>query len=110
MVSFKVITTPKALSQLDEYLDYIQYTLLNDQAANAVWKDALETVNKLENIAGSLQPCDDIDLRELGYYKINFLHHRYVMIYRIDGDVAYVEAIYHQLQDYENTFLDSLSD
>lgn len=30
------------------------------------------------------------------------------MLYRIEGTTAYVDAIYHQLQDYENTFADEL--
>ena len=43
MDSFDVIISPKALSQLNDYIDYLQYTLLNDQAAYNVWQDALET-------------------------------------------------------------------
>jgi hypothetical protein len=43
MDSFNVIISPKALSQLNSYIDYLQYTLLNDQAAYSVWQDALET-------------------------------------------------------------------
>lgn len=80
------------------------------QAANAVWHDAIETVNELETVAGSLRKCGDPKLNELGYRKINFIHHKYVMIYRIESETAFVEAIYHQLQDYENVFLDSISD
>ena len=109
MVSYKVITSPNALSQLDSYIDYIQHTLLNEQAANAVWDDAVKTTTELENVAGSLRFCDDPDLKALGYRKISFIRHRYVMIYRIENNTAYVEAIYHQLQDYENIFMDSLS-
>lgn len=30
------------------------------------------------------------------------------MIYRIEGTTVYVDAIYHQLQDYENIFADEL--
>ena len=39
---------------------------------------------------------------------IDYLRHRYPILYRIEGTTAYVEAIYHQLQDYENTFADEL--
>ncbi len=46
MDSYNVIISPKALSQLNSYIDYIQqHTLLNDQAAHSVWQDALETRN-----------------------------------------------------------------
>ncbi len=41
-------------------------------------------------------------LKKNGYHLINFLRHRYLMLYRIEGKTAYVDAIYHQFQDYEN--------
>ena len=37
-----------------------------------------------------------------------FLRHDYVMLYRIEENVVYVEAIYHLLQDYENLFLNDI--
>lgn len=74
MDSFDVIISPNALSQLNRYIDYIQYTLLNVSAASNVWQDALETRKRLSLVAASL--------------------------------LVYVDAIYHQLQDYENTFID----
>lgn len=54
---FNVIILPKALSQLNDYIEYLQYTLLNDQAARNVWQDALDTREQLSNVAGSLNPC-----------------------------------------------------
>lgn len=47
MDSFDVIILLKALSKLNNYIDYLQYTLLNDQAAYNVWQDALETRDQL---------------------------------------------------------------
>ena len=38
---FKVDISPTASRQLERYVDYIQYTLLNDDAADAVMQDAL---------------------------------------------------------------------
>ena len=108
MGSFKVIISPQALSQLQDYISYIQFTLLNEQAAKNVWEDALETRDVLSETAGSLKLCENSTLNKLGYRKINFIHHRYVMLYRVEGDVAYVDAIYHQLQDFETTFSDDL--
>lgn len=104
MDSFDVIISPKALSQLNDYIDYLQYTLLNNQAARNVWQDALDTRERLSKIAGSLRLCLNPQLKKSGYRSINFLRQRYVMLYRIEGQTAYVDAIYHQLQDYENTF------
>ena len=79
MVSYNVVISPKALSQLNDYIDYIQYTLFNSQAAEAVWSDALETTVRLETIAGSLQPCSHPKLKEYGYYPILFTDHNDVI-------------------------------
>lgn len=109
MDSFEVIISPKALAQLNDYIDYLQYTLLNDQAAYNVWQDALETRNRLSKIAGSLALCSQPLLQKNGYRIINFQRHRYLMLYRVEGQTAYVDAIYHQLQDYESIFTDILN-
>lgn len=109
MDSFEVIISPKALFQLNDYIAYLQYTLLNDQAAYNVWQDALETRNQLSKIAGSLKFCTHPLLKKNGYRAIHFMRHRYIMLYRVEGSTAYVDAIYHQLQDYENTFADELN-
>lgn len=108
MDSYNIIVSPKALSQLNSYIDYIQYTLLNDQASRNVWQDALETRNLLSSIAGSLKYCRHPQLKEKGYRAIHFKHHRYTMLYRVEGTDVYVDAIYHQLQDYEDIFADEL--
>ena len=109
MDSYNVVISPKALSQPNDYIDYIQYTLVNDQAAYNVWQDALDTRKKLSEVAGSLKFCAHPLLKKYGYHQMNFLRHRYLMLYRIEGQTAYVEAIYHQLQDYENIFAAELN-
>lgn len=109
MDSYNVIISPKALSQLNSYIDYIQYTLLNEQAAQNVWQDALETREQLSTAAGSLKYCTHPQLKKYGYRSINFKRHRYLMLYRIDEKTVYVDAIYHQLQDYENIFAHGLN-
>ena len=108
MDSFEVIIAPKALEQLNEYIGYIRYTLLNPIAAELVWNDAVETQDELMTVAGSLKLCDHPVLHQLGYHAIGFKKHKYVMLYRLDGNKAYVEGIYHQMQDYENTFASDL--
>lgn len=63
MDSFDVIISPKALSQLNDYIDYLQYTLLNDQTAYNVWQDALEIHDQLSKVAGSLKLCTHPQLK-----------------------------------------------
>lgn len=104
MDSYDVIISPYALAQLDSYISYVRYTLLNPIAAERIWRDALETRQQLSNVAGSLKLCDDPDLHRLGYHAIDFTKHKYVMLYRIEARTAYVDAVYHQMQDYEHTF------
>lgn len=108
MDSYKVQFSDIAGTQLDAYIVYIQYELMNDQAAASVWSDFAETSKELEKVAGSLKFCDTPELRERGYRKIRFLHHRYVMLYKIVDGVVRVDGIYHELQDYEHIFTEML--
>ena len=110
MDTYKVIISPHARSWLISYHDYLQKILLNEQAAKSMWEDALLTIDRLSFLAGSLRFCQTPALRKLGYHIIRFKSHRYLMIYRTDKDTAYVEAVYHELQDYEALFSDRLSD
>ncbi len=73
----------------------------NQQAAISVADDFDETIARLSHVAGSLKLCDDSVLRAKGYRTIRFRKHKYLMVYTVDGDRAYVEGIYHDLQDYE---------
>ena len=109
MVSYDVVISPKALSQLNDYVDYIQYTLLNPQAAELVWQDAIATRDQLSKVAGSLGLCRNQTLRDLGYRCIGFKKHKYAMLNTVDGTTAYVDAIYHMQQDYENTFANEVN-
>ena len=45
MVSYKVIVSPKALAQLDDYVSYVHYTLLNPIAAKSMLNDAKDAFN-----------------------------------------------------------------
>lgn len=104
MDSYKVVMTDDAMSMLNDIVDYINYELLNDIAADNVYADALKTVDKLEDLAGSLNHCTNETLAKLGYRKIHFLKHSYVFIYKIYDDTAVIEGTYHDSQDYENRF------
>lgn len=46
--------------------------------------------------------CDNPRLCRLEYHRINFLNHKYFMLYRIVDDIVFVDNIFHELQDYEN--------
>lgn len=103
MVS-KVIISNLAQQQLDSYVLYILLEKNNPQAAKSVTEDALNTRDRLLDTADSLRFLDDEELAALGYRKILFKSHDYLFIYRVVDNTAYVEAAYHQLQDYESLF------
>ena len=57
---------------------------------------------RFTHVAGSLKLCENPRLRMHGYRRINFLNHRYFMMYRIVENIVFVDNIFHELQDYEN--------
>lgn len=70
-------------------------------AAKNLLDDFEMTKSNLERVAGSLAACQNPRLKELGYKRINFISHRYFMLYRIEDDKVIVDNIFHELQDYE---------
>ena len=71
MVS-KVIISPHAQQQLENYVLYVLLEKENAQAAKSITEDALITKNRLLDIADNLRYLDDKDLADLGYRKILF--------------------------------------
>ena len=101
-MGYKVVLTSQAKTHFREIINYLFYELENPQAATNVADDFDETVELLSSVAASLNLCDDESLRMKEYRTIHFRRHKYLMVYSIDGSTAYVEGIYHDLQDYEN--------
>jgi plasmid stabilization system protein ParE len=104
-MDYDVQLTEDAEQDLDRYVKYLLFVKKNEQAANNLLNDFEATINSLKQVADSLNYCENKGLRELGYRRINFLSHRYFMLYRIDGDIAVVDNIFHELQDFENKLI-----
>jgi plasmid stabilization system protein ParE len=101
-MDYKVIITDDAEADLERFISYLLFVKKSLQAASNVLDDFEQTKNELSHVAGSLKDCDNPRLQKDGYKRINFLHHRYFMLYRIEGDTAIVDNIFHDLQDYEH--------
>ncbi len=101
-MEYKVVITEDAEADLDGYIRYLLFEKKSIQAAQNVLNDFEATKASLSKIASGLKPCDNPKLREYGYRRINFMSHRYFMLYRIEGNMAIVDNIFHELQDYEN--------
>lgn len=101
-MEYKVVVTSDAEEDLDRFIRYLLFEKRSEQAATNVLNDFEATIRSLSQVAGSLKLCDNPRLKTLGYRKINFLSHRYFMLYRIEDEMVYVDNIFHELQDYEN--------
>lgn len=104
-MEYKVVITTDAEEDLDGFIRYLLFEKKNEQAASNVLDDFEVTKQSLVRVAGSLKLCDNPKLREFGYRRINFLSHRYFMLYRIEDNVAIIDNIFHELQDYENKMM-----
>ena len=101
---YNVEMTERAKEQLDVFVRYLVLDLKNPQAASNLLDDAVDTEESLAFVAGSIPYCSDPDLQKREIRKIHFTKHRYLWLYRVEDDTAYVMAMYHELQDYENIF------
>ena len=101
-MTYKVVVTRDAEENLDNFIKYLIIEKKNMQAAENVLNDFDTAIESLKHVAGSLKLCENPKLRQLGYRRINFLNHRYFMLYRIVDQVVFVDNIFHELQDYEN--------
>ena len=101
-MDYKVVVTSDAEEDLDRFLQYLLFEKKNEPAAGNILDDFGDTLNCLKNVAGSLSLCENQRLRALGYHRINFLRHRYFMLYRIEENTVFIDDIFHELQDYEN--------
>ena len=104
-MDYKVLVTKDAGADLDRYIWYLIYEKGNHQVAKNALDDFEETKEHLVKVAGCLKYCDNPKLKRLGYKRINFIKHRYFMLYRIVEDEVVIDAIFHELQDYENKMI-----
>ena len=101
-MDYEVVITSKAQTYFEGFLSYLAVYLSNPYAAKRLLDDFSLTKEALSISAGSLALCENPKLSALGYRKIRFRHHRLSMLYRLLKNTAVVDAIFHDLQDYEN--------
>ena len=101
-MDYRVVVTKDAEEDLDSFIKYLIFEKKSMQAAQNVLNDFDATIESLKHVAASLKLCDNPRLRQMEYRRINFLNHKYFMLYRIVDNVVFVDNIFHELQDYEN--------
>ena len=108
-MAYKVFITSYAMKQLERYIEYTVHELKNKYAAREIISDAERTKKRLEIVANNLPLCENEMLARYGYRKIFLKKHRFFMVYRIDNGSVIVEAMYHELQDYEAIFSNKMN-
>lgn len=101
-MDYNIIITKDAQDDLDLFIDYLVNEKKNSYAAKNVLNDFEETIEILKVVAGSLKLCDNPKLKKYNYHRINFIKHKYFMLYRIENNNVYVDRIFHELQDFVN--------
>ncbi len=101
-MDYRIVVTKDAEEDLERFIKYLMFEKESVQAAQNVLNDYDATIECLKHVAGSLKLCDNPRLHRLEYHRINFLNHRYFILYRIVDNVVFVDNIFHELQDYEN--------
>lgn len=101
-MGYKVIATEQAKKDYRNIVGYLLYKLYNVQAATHFADEYTMTVKELTNVAESLTYCKNPRLAALGYRRINFKEMNYFFLYRVEGDIVYIDDIFHGSQDYEN--------
>ena len=99
---YKVLATDDVESDLDQFIRYLLNDKMNEQAARNLIVDYQNTIQKLANVAGSLKLDDDPKCAALGYRRIHSENHRYFLMYRVENDIAIIDRMFHDLQDYRN--------
>lgn len=100
-MKYKVEMTEDAERDIDEFVNYLISEKKNEQAAGNLMDDLEETIVSLSTIAGNLKYCENPRLRQFGYRRMNFLSHRYFILYRIIDDTVIIDNVFHELQDFE---------
>ena len=100
-MNYEVVVTLDAKEDLEGFINYLLVEKKSRQAAKNLLDDFEAAKQSLETVADSIKLCDNPRLKALGYRRINFLSHRYFMLYRIEGNQVIVDNIFHELQDYE---------
>ena len=104
-MDYKVIITEDAEADIDSFVHYLLFEKKNEQAACNLIDNFESTIAVLAHSAESLKMCENQNLKDLGYRRINFISHRYFMLYRVEEGKVFVDNIFHELQDYENKMI-----
>ena len=97
--TYKVHVSEDAEYDFEKAVEYLVLEKRNVQAALAIADDYDETLDSLGSVAGSLKLINEEPFHSEEYRIIRFRRHRYYFVYKVEGNVAIVDRMLHELQD-----------
>ena len=104
----RVVYSPKALADLDEIFDYISNKLANPIAAESIVNGILDTADMLKDHSEIGKPLYFSDDIFSGYRYL--VYRNYLVFYRINNDIAYIDRILYGKRDYICLLIKDLTD
>ena len=104
MALYVVELTDRAQDHFRGHIGYILDHFKNPDAAWELYDAFIQAQNELADHPETAPLCTDPALSAFNYRRKMILNTRYLCICRIEGDIVWIEGVYHELQDYENLF------
>ena len=105
-MGYNVIMTLRAKDHLRKIVRYLIVDLGNEQAARSLKQAIQQTIQFLEYGADTLRFLSDPELQKYGYKRITIGKTRYFFVYRIEANTVWIDAMFHEQQDYPKLFWD----
>ena len=100
-MAYSVSFSDEAFEQYIECVEYLQYILENHQAAASLIEDVDKGLERLRRFANVYDVCENPNLAAREIRRLR-LKHRYKLFYHIEGNAVVIDAMLHNLQDFES--------
>lgn len=97
---YNVSFSDEAFEEYISCVEYLLYDLESPQAADSLISDVDKALDNLRKYAEIYSFCDNASLAKRGIRRIR-LKHRYRLFYHIEDEEVTIDAMLHNLQDFE---------
>ena len=99
-MAYNLIITDRADELIDERVKYLLNKFKNPQAATHLLDGISSIYDRLEDNPYQFPDSKDPYLMRRGYKEALVPEMEYRIVFRIDGDDAYIVGLFHDLEDY----------
>lgn len=101
-MAYNLITTDEMNDLLDNCVDYLIHTLMNNEAAAHLLDSLAIIYQHLEDNPHIYQESQDPFMKTYHYHEVKIPKMDYIIVYKIEEKDVYILGIYHSLEDYCN--------